>query len=303
MKRIRLHEAAPEMSAIVWGAWRVLKSSALATPEALARFIAEAVDLGITTFDHADIYGGYRMEALFGEALAQWGGARHRIEIVTKCGIMSKAPARPDHRVAHRDTTAAHIRASVEASLGHFRTDIIDLLLIHRPDPFMDADETARGLEAVVKAGKVRSVGVSNFTPAQIGLLRSRLSIPLVTNQVQASVMHLDPFFDGTFDQAQMLRARPMIWSPMAGGAFLTGNDDRAVRVRQALEAVAARAGQGDASQWALAWLLAHPAGLVPVIGTGTSARLQNAVEASRLSFERQGWYEVLEASRGVPLP
>jgi predicted oxidoreductase len=243
------------------------------------------------------------MEALFGEALTLWGGDRSRIEIITKCGIASKAPARPEHRVGHRDTSASHIRASVDRSLAHFGRDYLDLLLIHRPDPFMDADETARGLEDVVKAGKVRAIGISNHEPSQVALLQSRLSIPLVTNQVQASVLHLDPFFDGTFDQSQQLRARPMIWSPLGGGAIFSGTDEKALRVRAALARIGARMAATDVGQTALAWLMAHPVGAVPVVGTGDIRRLRAAVEACDLSFERQDWFEVLEAARGAPLP
>ena len=301
--RHKLHAEGPELSRLVWGAWRALKVPGLDTPAPLARFIAEAVEMGVTSFDHADIYGGYRMEALFGEALKLWGGPRRQIEIVTKCGIGAKAPTRPEHYVGHRDTSAAHIRASVDRSLAHFGTDYLDLLLIHRPDPFMDADDAARGLEDVVKAGKVRSIGVSNHLPSQLDLLQSRLSLPLVTNQVQASVMHVDPFFDGTFDQAQQMRASPMIWSPLGGGAIFTGEDAVSIRVRAALQQVGARMGVEDISQVALAWLLAHPAGLVPVLGTGSAQRLKAAIAASTLSFDRQDWFVLMEAARGVPMP
>lgn len=303
MKRARLHAEGPDFSAVIWGAWRVLKGSGPDSPQALARFIAGAVELGVTSFDHADIYGGYRMEALFGEALTLWGGSRHSIEIITKCGIMAKAPARPEHRIGHRDTRAAHIRASVDASLGHFRTDYLDLLLIHRPDPLMDADETARGLEDVVKAGKVRSVGVSNHAPSQLELLQSRLSIPLTTNQVQASVLHTAPLADGTFDQAQRMRARPMIWSPLGGGALFSGESEQACRVRAALTAIGGRTGISDIGQLALAWLAMHPVGMVPVVGTSSLARLESAVASLDVTLERQDWYAVLEASTGAPLP
>ncbi|HYD98141.1 MAG TPA: aldo/keto reductase [Alphaproteobacteria bacterium] len=304
VERLRLHAQGPELSRLVWGAWRSLASPETDTPAKQARLIEACLELGITSFDHADIYGGYAVEAAFGAALKEWRGDRGRIELVTKCGIALVDPARPAHRVKHYDTSAAHIRASVDASLRNLGTDYIDLLLIHRPDPLMDADEAAGALEALVKAGKVRHVGVSNHSPAQVDLLQSRLGLPLVTNQVELSVVATDPLFDGTLDQAQRLGAAPMAWSPLGGGGLFAANPDgQAARVAAALRAVGTALGEDDLGTLALAWLLRHPSRPVPVLGTSRIDRIRRYAAAGRLAFDRQQWFSVLEASLGRPVP
>ncbi len=225
--RIALKGGAVSLSRLVFGAWRLLDQPQRPSAQDTARLIAAAVDLGLTSFDHADIYGNYQVEAAFGEGLAAWGGARRSIELITKCDIMLKSAERPANRLKHYNTGAAHIVASVEQSLKNLGTDYIDVLLLHRPDPLMDADETARGLELVVKAGKVRAIGVSNFMSSQFDLLQSRLSFPLVTNQIEMSVLHTAPLTDGTLDHAQQHCYAPMIWSPLGGGSLFTGQGER----------------------------------------------------------------------------
>lgn len=285
------------LSRLVFGAWRLLDGSPSA--QDIGRLIAASVDLGLTSFDHADIYGGYAVEAAFGEGLAAWGGRRDAIELVTKCDIMLASPARPGNRLKHYDTGAAHIAASVERSLKNFGTDYIDLLLLHRPDPLMDADETARGLEAVVHAGKVRAVGVSNFTPAQFDLLQSRLELPLATNQIECSVLHTTPLTDGSLDHAQQHRYPPMIWSPLGGGALFGGQGEREARLRAALETVAPETDAPDIGAVAIAWLLRHPSRPVPVLGTMKVERLAGLAKALDIELDRQQWFEILRASAG----
>jgi len=250
--------------------------------EQLIGWINTCIDLGMTSFDHADIYGSYQVEAAFGEALAASPGLRDRIEIVTKCGIALVSPQRPAHTVHHYNTTRQHIIASAERSLRNFQTDRLDLLLIHRPDALMDADEVAAALNELLNSGKVRAIGVSNFTPFQWDLLQSRLDTPLVTNQVELSLTFLDTLHDGTLDQAQQLRRPPMIWSPLAGGRLFSQNDERSVRVRAVLERIAAAlleriaAAHGVAPDViALAWVLAHPSKPLPVLGTGNLDRIR----------------------------
>ena len=242
VSRQRLHPDGPELSRLVWGAWRSVGTPETDTPTKLARLIEACLELGITTFDHADIYGGYRAEALFGAALREWKGLRSRIELVTKCGIALVGSERPAHRVKHYDSSGAHIRHSLEASLRLLGTDHVDLLLLHRPDPLMDADETAGALEQLVHAGKTRAVGVSNHTPAQIDLLQARLAIPLVTNQVELSLMQPAVLFDGMLDHAQLRRMAPMAWSPLGGGSLFARSTPQAQRVGPALDRVRARA-------------------------------------------------------------
>ena len=301
--RPRLHPDGPEVSGLVWGLWRALQSEETATPDRLARMIAQCIDLGITSFDHADIYGAYRVEALFGEALSIWGGARRQIEIVTKCGIRMVHPARPEHRFRHYDTSAAHIRSSVEASLRNLRTDYLDVLLLHRPDPLLDGDETAAALEELVAAGKVRHVGVSNHLPAPIELLQSRLKVPLVTNQIEFSVARTEPLDDGTLDQAQRLRFRPMAWSPLGGGKLLQRLAGAGSALGDALDGVAAELGAVEPAQVALAWLMRHPSRPVPVIGTCRAERLRSLANACAITLDRQQWFRILAASRERDVP
>lgn len=303
MGRQKLHPEGPEFSRLVSGLWRVLQSEETREPTGLARWIDACLELGITSFDHADIYGDYQIEALFGRALREWRGDRGRIELITKCGIMLQSGQRPAHRVKHYDTSRAHILASVESSLRHFGTDYLDLLLLHRPDPLMDAGETAAALEEVCRSGKVRYVGVSNHTPEQIDLLQSRLSRPLVTNQLELSVLHLEPLHDGTLEQAQRLRMAPMAWSPLGGGNLFTAQGGREQRVREALASVAAEHGQDDLGAVAIAWLLRHPARPVPVLGTSKVQRLRGLASGASLELTRQQWFSIWQASAGHPVP
>ena len=300
MTRIQLTEGGPIFSRIVAGIMR-LREWDMDT-SALVNFIYQCLDLGITTFDHADIYGSYRVEELFGKALAAEPSLRDRIELVTKCGIQLLSPNRPDTRVKHYDTSREHIIASAERSLRNFRTDVVDLLLIHRPDPLMDADEVAAALGELRAAGKIRHAGVSNFTPRQFELLQSRLDFPLVTNQIELSVLHLDPLHDGTLDQLQQWRVPPMAWSPVAGGRLFDPANERARRVRGALAAVGQELG-ASVDQVALAWLLRHPARVLPVMGTGKIERLREAAAAENVMLDRQQWFAIWEASAGHEVP
>ena len=203
------------LSPVVAGAWRLADWN-LSASERL-RWIEENIALGITSFDHADIYGGYQVERLFGEALALAPGLRSRIQLISKCGIKLVSAARPGHAIKHYDTSAAHVRASVEATLAALRTDRLDLLLIHRPDSLLDADELGATFETLRNEGKVLQFGASNFTSSQFNLLNQRCA--LRTNQIELSPLHLDALHDGTLDQCQSLHIRPMAWSPLAGGA------------------------------------------------------------------------------------
>jgi predicted oxidoreductase len=288
----------PTFSRIVAGAWRMDDWGLDAAGR--RRWIEGCLELGITTFDHADIYGGYRVEALFGEALAAAPGLRERLQLVTKCGIRMVSPARPAHRLGHYDTSAAHIEASVDRSLANLRTDRLDVLLIHRPDALMDADEVAACFERLRAAGKVLHFGVSNFTPSQFALLHRRF--PLVTNQVECSPLHVAPFYDGTFDQAQDLGVAPMIWSALAGGRLFSGDDADARRVRAVLERLAAERGIA-VTTLVYAWLLRHPARLVPLTGSRRLEAMREAVAALDIELDAQTWYEIWVAGNGAPAP
>jgi predicted oxidoreductase len=266
-------------------------------------FIKQCLDIGVTTFDHADIYGGYTCEEIFGRALAADPGLRPKMQLISKCGIQLLSPNRPNVYVKHYNTSRDHIIASAERSLRNLHTDYLDLLLIHRPDPLMDADAVAEAFSQLREAGKVRHFGVSNFTPWQFDLLASRLDFPLVANQVEFSVMHLEPLHDGVFDQCQRLGVTPMAWSPLGGGAIFHSDEARARRLRDALEQVGEEMGGAGVDQAALAWLMAHPGGVIPVLGTGKIERLERAVAAANMTLTRQQWFTIWEASAGHEVP
>ncbi len=289
----------PRLSPIVAGAWR-MADWGWGAQERL-RWIEQCAELGVTSFDHADIYGGYSVEALFGEALALASPSlRQRLQIVSKCGIKLVAPARPSHRIKHYDTTAAHIVASAEASLRALGVERLDLLLIHRPDPLMDADEVAGAFEALREAGKVAHFGASNFTPAQFELLASRF--PLATNQIELHPLQRAPLTDGTLDQLQRLRLRPMIWSPLAGGALFAGSGEAERRVQAALSRAAERHGCTPATA-AFAWLLRLPSRPLPVAGSRRIEALREAVAALQIRLDAQDWADVWQAAAGHELP
>ncbi len=259
--------------------------------------------LGITTFDHADIYGDYGCEELFGQALAASSVAREDIQLITKCGIKLVSENRPDHTINHYDTTTSHILASVDNSLKNLQTDYIDLLLIHRPDPLMRASEVAEAFSRLRGSGKVRHFGVSNFLPGQFELLASVVNVPLVTNQIEYSVMNMTAQADGTLDMCQRLGISPMVWSPLAGGRLFNEETNQAVRLRQKLTEIAGEMAAKSIDQVALAWILHHPADFVIVVGTGNLNRIKTAVEAEQLTLTRQQWFALWKASTGHDVP
>ncbi|MDB5848578.1 MAG: hypothetical protein JWP29_2330 [Rhodoferax sp.] len=292
------------LSPIALGLWR---AGRVQLPTArLVELIATSLDAGVNTFDLADIYGNYAGEQAFGAALAASKLPRSAVRLISKCGVCSVSEARPAHRVKHYDNGGDHVRASVDASLKTLGTDYLDLFLVHRPDFLLDADELAEALRQVVQAGKVRHVGVSNFSPSQQRLLASRLhGLPggLAANQVELSVLHRAPFTDGTLDLCQEQRCVPMAWSPLGGGFLFSGETDEAARVRTALAEVGEALGGATADQVALAWLMRHPSGILPVLGTTDPARVQSAAGASALQLDRQQWYQIWQAATGTTIP
>ncbi|MDP2697988.1 aldo/keto reductase family oxidoreductase [Thalassospira sp.] len=293
-----------EFSQLAWGAWRLRGSEDVSDADDVLRLIETALDHGITTFDHADIYGRYQCESFFGQAMAKAPHLRRRMEIVTKCNIALLGDARPEHRIGHYNTSKAHVLQSIDNSLRNLHTDHIDALLLHRPDPLMIADEVADAFATLRQSGKVRHFGVSNFTPSQFDLLQSRLDQPLMTNQVECSVVELAPIFDGTFDQMQQHRVFPMIWSPLGGARLFSGqNDDAAARLRPILENLRAKYGLPGVAEVAIAWLLHLPCQPLPVLGTMKPTRIIDATQACGIEFDRQDWFTILVAAQGHPVP
>jgi predicted oxidoreductase len=293
--RTRLSSTGPEFSRIALGLWR-LGGWEMSAQERLT-FLEQALELGITTIDNADIYGS---EAPFGEALALAPRLRDKLEIVTKCGIVPLKETQTAIRAPHYNTSRAHIIASTENSLRLMGTDYVDLLLIHRPDPLMDADEIADAFRTLQQAGKVRHFGVSNFTPPQFELLASRW--PLVTNQIELSPMFLDPLHDGTLDQCQRLSIAPMIWSALAGGRLFSGQTPQAERLRATLDGLAAEYGV-SATTIAYAWTLQHPSKPVVLTGSHRIAAAREAIVATQLPLARAQWFAIWSASTGNNVP
>jgi predicted oxidoreductase len=284
-----------QLSPIVAGVWRMAEWNL--DVDQRRDWIHQALALGIDSFDHADIYGDYRVEALFGEALAAEPSLRDRIRIVSKCGIKLTSAQRPEHRIKSYDSSREHVLASVENSLRALRTDRLDLLLIHRPDLLMDADALARTFEDLKAAGKVLHVGVSNHTPAQLALLNSRHR--LATHQIELSPLHLPPLDDGTLEQCQALSMRPMIWSPLGGGRLFDDADTHARQVREVLATVGERHGGASVATMAYAWLLRHPSRPWPITGSGRVQGLRDAVQALTIQLSAQDWYEIWQTAAG----
>ncbi len=267
----------------------------------LASWIAAALDLGITSFDHADIYGGYTVEAAFGDALAQAPDLRQRLTIVTKFGIKLVSPNRPSHRVKSYDSSVAHLRASVDASLAALRCGHIDLLLLHRPDWLMLPVELAAAVRELQAAGKVRHFGVSNHSAAQVAALRQQL--PLAAHQFELSLMQRQALDDGTLLQCQAPDGpRAMAWSPLAGGRLLQGDGAGTRPLRDALAAMAPRYGVSPAAL-AQAWVARHPARPVIVSGSGRLDALREAVAATQLQLDAEDWYALWQAATGHEVP
>jgi predicted oxidoreductase len=282
------------LSRIVAGMWRMTEWDM--TPQQRLAFIEQCIALGVTSFDHADIYGGYGVEGLFGEALALKPSLREQIQIVSKCGIKLISGRRPTHTIQHYDTSSAHIVASVENSLKELRTDYLDLLLIHRPDPLMDFDEVANTFQRLRSEGKVKEFGVSNFSRHQFETLNKR--VPLATNQVEFSPLHLEPMFDETFDGLQDLGVQPMIWSPLGGGRLFTAGDEQGERLRLKIKEVADELNRPFASV-VFAWIMQLPCRPVPLTGSGRIESIEVAVEATQFALSRPQWFEILRAARG----
>lgn len=275
-----------------WGLW----GSKFDTP-AYEHIIKESISMGVTTFDHADIYGDYTTEEEFGHVLRKAPSLRQQMQLITKCGIRRPCSNRPQFKIKSYDTSYNHIIESVETSLENLGTDYIDALLIHRPDVIMNADEIAEAFTQLKQQGKVLHFGVSNFTPSQVAMLNSRVKVEI--NQVQASVTYLHPFIDGTLDQCQELGIIPMAWSPLGGGnLFAATDDERTLRITAVAEILGNKYSTTP-DVILLSWLLQHPSKIIPVLGTSKPERIKAALHATSIKMEREEWYMLWRASTG----
>jgi predicted oxidoreductase len=279
-----------------WGQWGVKYS----TPQYL-QLIEDCIVSKITSFDHADIYGDYTVEEEFGNALKQKSHLRQQMQLITKCGIRRLTSNRPEHNIHSYDTSRKHIIESVERSLKNLNTDFIDLLLIHRPDPLMDPNEIAEAFEQLKKEGKVLHFGVSNFTSSQMDMMMKAWKVEF--NQLEVSVIHLDPFHDGTLDKCIEHNIRPMSWGPLGSGK-LHGDDvdERAKRISSVANILAAKYNV-TTDQILLAFVLKHPSKIIPVIGSTKIERLKSAYDAAQINIEREEWFMLWRSSKGHEIP
>jgi predicted oxidoreductase len=289
MERGKIHSQGPGFSRIIAGAWRWNLSA-----QAVERLALTALDSGITTFDHADIYGDHSNEEIFGHALKNNSSLRDKMELVTKCGIKFPSAKRPKTWVKHYDTSKEHIIWSAENSLKMLNTDRIDLLLIHRPDPLLNPVEVAEAFSKLKADGKVLHFGVSNFTTSQFRLLQKYMPFPLVTNQIEISLSCYQPLLDGSVDYLYEQGISAMAWSPLGGGKLMVDERDMFNKASKY---------NATYSQLAVAWLLKHPSKIFPVIGTTQPERVTEAANSIKFNLDKQDWFEMLKWSMGKEMP
>jgi predicted oxidoreductase len=314
MKSIILGTSPLKASQLAYGCWRIAGTQDPAkvkpTDEAAGRkAVLTAFEAGFTLFDLADIYCGGASEKIFGQTLRQVHGMRDRVVIASKCGIRKAGDPGPEAPYRY-DFSASYIIWSCERSLKRLGVETIDLYQLHRPDYLMEPEEVAAAFSKLKRQGKVREFGVSNFKPSQIALLQKACPVNLQVNQIECSLLHRDPLTDGTLDQCHATRITPMAWSPLAGGVLADGPREllrhqksyKAKPTITELDRVAKVHGTTRANI-ALAWLLRHPAGIVPIVGSADPARIREAATAGRVELSREEWYRLLGSASPGPLP
>ncbi|MDA9329765.1 aldo/keto reductase [Amylibacter sp.] len=292
MKRIKINENI-DFSQIIYGMWR-LADGEINDAKSVTDKINLCLDQGITTFDQADIYGDYSAEALFGIALKEDKSLRNKIEIVTKCGIVAPCGKYADVPVKYYDTSKKHIDASVNASLKNMNIDYIDMLLIHRPDPYMDHNETGQALDTLIKSGKIGAVGVSNFKPHDWELLQSTMVNKLHTNQIELSLQSIDAFSNGDLAFHQKNASPIMAWSPLGGGKLMTESNQLTNKMDQIGTHY-----KVDRAAVAISFLLSHPANIIPIMGTNNIDRISKISDAFKVKMDRITWFELYTAALG----
>ena len=314
MRNIQIGSSSLTTSRLAYGCWRLAgsKDPSEVTPEREAagrRAVIAAVESGYTLFDHADIYSEGMAERIFGQVLKDVPGLRDRVFIVSKCGVRRKGAPKPDAPYRY-DFSGDYVLRCCEESLMRLGVETIDLYLLHRADYLCQPAEVAAAFSQLKQQGKVREFGVSNFRPSQVSMLQRACPMPLIVNQVQISLAHLERLEDGTLDQCLADRITPMAWSPLHAGQLADvmpidlRAEDHVVRIalRETQERIARERGTSR-MVIALAWLLKHPAGIIPIVGSTRSDRIKEAAQAADLELTREEWYQLLEAARGARLP
>lgn len=309
MKTIQIGTTAFLTSRLAYGCWRIANDTTAKGLAAGKQAVIAAYEAGYTLFDHADIYCDGEAERVFGQVLKKVRGMRERVVIASKCGI--RKPGEPKAGAPYRyDFSGEYIVACCEGSLKRLGVETIDLYQLHRPDYLANWEEVASAFCQLKQQGKVREFGVSNFRPSQVAALQKVCPMRLMVNQIEISLAQLTPFEDGTLDQCQAEKMTPLAWSPLAGGLL----GDGAKRILPAQEAYrpepivaaldqVAKARRVSRMVVALAWLMRHPSGIVPLVGSTNPDRIHEAVQADALELTREEWYRLLEAARGERLP
>ena len=289
----------PNVSEIVFGTWRLLDEDPKTTIKDTLERLELCLELGITTIDTAEIYGLYTVEAALGKAFKEKPDMRDQFQIISKCGIDVPSDEKNAASLAHYNATAANLLYSAEKSLQLLNTDHLDILLVHRPDWLTSADDTANGLNQLIKDGKVLHAGVSNYSPQQFELLNDRVDHSLVTNQIEFSLLCTDPLDNGSLAQCELNRIRPMAWSPLGGGRLFDCNNEAAGRIRKCMNKLRDKYGGADDSALAFAWVMAHPSKPIPILGTNRLDRIRSTAQAAEIKLEHQDWYALWEAAHG----
>lgn len=296
MEKIYLSDSGPKVSPAIYGFWRwdENKEANLATMEKIVNLCLE---LGINTFDHADIYGGYQAEEQFGNLMKQKSFKREDIVLFTKCGVLVPHPSRPNIRVTYSDNSAQHIQKTVDQSLLNLKTDYIDIFLLDSFDPLSNLEETALVLERLRGSGKIRNIGVANFTVFQHQLLASYLRVPIVTNHLELNLLNTTALDNGQIEYIKQKYMRPLAAAPLAGGRIENGKDPQALALRNKLEEIAKKYG-GNVESIAVAWI--NKLGALPLIGTFNEKRIQNIVRAFDIQLEQQDWYDLYNTAKSL---
>jgi len=294
MKKVSLSDSGPKVSEAIYGFWR-WKDEGATTTSSIEKTVNLCLELGINTFDHADIYGDFTVEEHFGKVIKNKSFKREDIVLFSKCGIRKS----DDGNFKYYDTSKEHIVSSVNGSLKRLNTDYLDIFLLQHADFLADPEETAGALAEVVKSGKVKHIGVANFSVFQHQLLASFLRIPIVTNHIELNLMNTTAIEDGRIDFIKQCFSKPLAWAPLAGGRILDGKDEKAVALRAKLEEIG-RKHNANIEQTAVAWLM--KLGTLPIVGSLSESRIRNAASASDIKLTHQDWYEIYQVTGKVKL-
>ena len=289
-----------KLSRIIHGLWRLADWKL--SDQQLLKLTEQSIELGVTSFDHADIYGNYSCESLFGDALSLKPSLRDEIQIISKCGIKLESNKFPERKLKTYDYSYEHIVTSVENSLKNLKTNYLDVLLLHRPSPFFNPEEVAKAFSYLKRRGQVLNFGVSNFNSLQFDMLNSYTDEKLVTNQVEISPYCLEHFENGNLDFFLKERINPMAWSPLAGGRLLNPKSEKGQKIYKVLLEIADELELDEIDQVIYAWLLKHPVGIMPIVGTSKIERIKNAVDAISIEMSHEQWFRIYEAT-GAEMP